>query len=131
MRKKSENNHSILNKLFKVVLLVAFVLMLMSVTRGVFSLANSGSRISDAQKKLDVAKEEQESLKRELEEIQSSFFQEKQARDKLGMAKEGEIVIILPEESMLRRLSPRKLEPTQIVQIEPNWRKWAKLFFEI
>ena len=63
-----------------------------------------------------------EELKVKLQEAQSREFIEKIARDKLGLAKEGETVVILP---------PSEPEVTKSAEekIIPNWQKWWKLFF--
>ena len=43
------------------------------------------------------------------------------------MAKEGEIVVILPDEHILRKLAPDR-EIEEEVLPDPNWKKWMKLF---
>lgn len=129
--RKETNTGKIITKVGKAILLLLFVLTLISATRGIFRLTGSGDRVNDARKRLDEVKAEQEKLKRELSKIDNTFYQEKQARDKLGLAKEGEIVVILPDETMLRRLSPRRPEKVEADEDIANWQKWAKLFFEI
>jgi hypothetical protein len=63
--------------------------------------------------------------------VESDFYRQKEARDKLGLARSGETVIVLPNEEILRRLSPRKADSQVENQKEPNWKKWANLFFDI
>jgi hypothetical protein len=42
--------------------------------------------------------------------------------------KEGEVIVVLPDEDILRKLAP--LLPTEENTLpEPNWKKWEKLFF--
>ncbi len=43
------------------------------------------------------------------------------------MAKEGEIIIVLPDEEILGTLAPN-LEEEEEALPDPNWKKWLKLF---
>lgn len=126
-----EENSSIVKKITKLAIIGLFVLVLLSVTRGVFRLSTSGGRVREAQEKLEEVKKTQSQLSGELEMVKSDYYREKQTRDKLGMAKEGEIVVVLPDEEVLKRLSPRRVEKETNEPNVPNWKKWAKLFFEI
>lgn len=119
------------SRLIRLVLAGILLLIVISAIHGILRLSSSGSRIGEAEEKLVEVKREQEELKKELERVQSNHYAEQQTRDKLGMAKEGEIVIVLPEEEMLRRLSPRRAENEILTTSDSNWKKWAKLFFEI
>ena len=62
-----------------------------------------------------------------MEKVQSDIYIEKQMRDKLGLAKEEEVVIIMPDEEILRKLAPTYPEEEQTLP-DPNWKKWAQLF---
>ncbi len=68
------------------------------------------------------------SLEKQIAEAQSSAFIEKQVRDKLGLAKAGESVVILPDEDTLRKLAPQTSSEDNTLP-DPNWKKWEKLFF--
>lgn len=67
-------------------------------------------------------------LEKQLSETESSQFVDKQLRDKLGFAKEGEVVIVLPEQNELKKLAPPKIIEEEYVP-QANWEKWKKLFF--
>lgn len=66
-----------------------------------------------------------EELKERLGYVKSSEFVEKEARDRLNMAKEDEIIVVLPEELGLRDW---KLETSSEEDL-PNWQRWLRLFF--
>ena len=56
----------------------------------------------------------------------SQDFIEQQARDKLGLAKEGETIVIIPEEKINQVLGMAK----QVVEPRlPNWQGWLRLFW--
>lgn len=79
--------------------------------------------------KVRIAKIEAEN--RELEEAialaKSSEFIEEEIRNKLGLVKSGEVVVVLPDEETLRKLAPEIREEEDILP-DPNWKKWLKLF---
>ena len=109
------------------IVIFLLVLFVLSLARNILRIGKAGKRISDKEERVQEMKEENEALKKRLEEVQSSHFTEKQLRDNLGLVKEGEIVIVLPDEDILRSLSP-DLEEEKEALPDPNWRKWLKLF---
>lgn len=87
---------------------------------------SSSERLSEAAEELYQMEVKNKELKKILSEIKSTDFIEKQARDKLGLAKEGETVVIIPQEALERVLGESK----RIENIElPNWLGWWKVFF--
>ena len=66
-------------------------------------------------------------LKNQLENIKSDQFIEQQARDKLGLAKPGETLVIISEDKIKQILGASAA--AQIVRL-PNWQGWLKLFFK-
>ncbi len=71
--------------------------------------------------------EENKKLEQQLEILKSDFYIEKQLRDKLGLAKEGEIILVLPEPEIVKKLAPKLPEPV-VVKPKPNWQKWLEIF---
>lgn len=77
---------------------------------------------ADAVYKLEIKNKE---LKKKLTEIQSPEFIEQQARDKLGLGKNGETIVIIPDEKL-----KSMLQASQSAEIRyPNWLGWWKVFF--
>ncbi len=67
-------------------------------------------------------------LQEELAQTQNPNFIEKEVRDKLGLGKTGEAIVVLPDADTLRKLAPQM--PTEVDTLPyPNWKKWEKLFF--
>lgn len=99
-----------------------------SLIRNVVRISKVKKEIRLAEVRVEKLKEQNEELKGRLGEVQSQAFVEKQLRDKLGLAKEGETVLVLPEDEVLRRLAPDT--PDEEETLPPaNWEKWYKLFF--
>lgn len=83
--------------------------------------------IQKTQSRLQKAKEENQNLQSQLEFTQSQQFIEEQLRNKLGLAKEGEIILVLPDNETLAKLAPT-IPEEQEQKPQPNWKKWAQLF---
>ena len=108
------------------ILLFVFSLFL-SLYRNISKIKAADLRIEQARGRVDKLKKENERLEAELNKVQSVQFVEKQIRDKLGLAKEGEIIVILPEDEILRKLAPKTVEEESVLP-DPNWRIWLNLF---
>jgi len=107
--------------------LVLFMVLFTSLLRNLKRI-NEGKRlIQKSEAKLLAAKQENEKLWDQLEIIQSEEYVEKQLRNKLGLVKEGEIVIVLPEADIVKKLAPIVPEEEEI-KPKPNWQKWIELF---
>ena len=81
------------------------------------------------QERMVVAKMEAENkkLQEKILATQDLNFLEREARNKLGFIKEGEVVVVLPDEEILKKLAPQ----AQIIEnegLDPNWKQWLKLF---
>ncbi len=77
--------------------------------------------------KIAKIEKENEALQAQILESQSLEFIEKEVRDKLGLVREGETVVVLPDEDTLRKLAPQIHEDSSILP-DPNWKRWLKLF---
>lgn len=118
----------------KIVNIIGFVSSIIIFLILVSSLVKSLTRINAAQKlikkeetRLEKARQENERLSDQLKTIQSDDYIEKQFRDKLGLVKDGEIVVVLPEAEIVKKLSPQIPEEEE-VKPKPNWQKWLELF---
>jgi cell division protein FtsB len=96
------------------------ILLAVRMSFNIWRVYRSGSRISQAQAELDMAIKQQNELKGNLAWVQSPEFVEKEAREKLGMGKPGEVVLILPKFDE----KPRSVEAAVLV----NWQKWWSLY---
>jgi len=109
-------------------LILIIFLLIVSLTRSILRTTDAQKKIE--KKKQDIVKLEEENriLREKLGVITSEEFTEKQLRDKLGLAKEGEIVVVLPDEETLKKLAP-ELQKEEELLPDPYWRKWFNLFF--
>jgi cell division protein FtsB len=99
-----------------------------SLVRSVTKILEAKRRIKEEAAKVEKLKAENEEIRKKIEVVQTQEYLEKQMRDKLGLAKEGEMVVILPDEETLRKLVPEEIEEKETLP-DPTWKKWLKLFF--
>lgn len=118
----------ILKKIGNTICFFLIIFLIFSIIKNYKSVRDGGSVIDEARKEEEKLKNEEEALKKQISEAQSSQFIEKQLRDKLGYAKEGEVVIVLPPPEELKKLAPARIQEEEYVP-EANWRKWKDLFF--
>jgi len=96
-----------------------------NLARGAWESYQNAGRILETEKRLAQAQSENQRLKEDLDYKKSPYFVEKEARDKLGLGKEGETVIITPppaeNEGSEEQKSPYEgLSTTEL---------WWKVFF--
>lgn len=109
------------------VLLIAFLLTT-SLIRTIITISSADKKIEEVKKRVERLKQENETLKKEVDKTTTSEFLEKAARDKLGLAKPGEAVIVLPDEETLKKMAPKIDREEEIALPLPNWQKWLNLF---
>lgn len=108
-------------KIILVLVILAGIYFAFSLTKQIWSLWQGRARLEDTQKIYQKAEEENRQLKNDLAYKESDEFVEKEAREKLNFAREGEEIAILP----IREEIEKEEEKEEI----PNWRKWLKLLF--
>lgn len=91
----------------------------------ILNAVKSGERLSKGVETIYQLEQKNKELKERLAEVKSERFLEEQVRNKLGMAKKGEIVVVIPEERIKQVLGA-----SQAAQIRlPNWLGWLKVFW--
>ncbi len=103
-------------------ILVSIVLATNS-TKRILSLRTTSQSVQEAEKQLEQLKQDNQALKQELEYKKSEGVIERELRNKLGLAREGEAVVILPKENSDQSSAAGNQRP------EKNWQKWWSRFF--
>ena len=109
-----------------VILLISLVIAY-NLIKQIIESTRSGDRLSQAADivyKLEVKNKE---LKKKLTQIQSPEFIEQQARNKLGLSKKGETVVIIPDETL--KLVLGTSSSAQEIRL-PNYLGWFRVFFK-
>jgi len=112
-------------KILLTVAILVGIYFTVSLSRQVWNLWQAGSRLELAKEKVASAENENQKLKEELKYKSSSEFVESEARNRLNYAREGEQIVILPQELN----NPQGEAPAE--QKLANWQKWWRLLFEV
>lgn len=102
--------------------------LIVSMGRSTWALFSRGDAIKEAEDQVKKLEEEQARLLELKEEVESEEFKEKEVREKLGLAKPGEVVVVLPSDEVLKRLAP-EFDQEHFAEEEPIYKRWIKLFF--
>lgn len=106
--------------------LIVFLVVTWNIIGQIISTLKSGDRLNIATDKLHRLEIKNKDLKAKLDEVKDLRFLEEQARDKLGLVKEGETLVIIPQEKIDSILGlSKKIEEIKL----PNWQGWLKLFW--
>lgn len=108
---------------FRFLILGVSILVIISLSQAIFRAWQKRDIVKEKKQELTALQQDNTRLKNELEEAQSPAFIERQARDKLGLVKEGEVVVLL------NNASGEASRTSAVVDIFPQWRLWWKLFF--
>lgn len=117
------------NYFLRLFIFILGIFLIINLTRSLINLWQKTSLISQEEERLAKVKLENEELKQQLAQIQTPEYIEQQAREKLGLAREGEIVIILPpspySQSEKNQLPPK--ENLKEKEEKPIWQQWLNL----
>lgn len=108
-----------------VIILVSLIVAYNLITQ-TLEATKSGERLSQAAEAVYQLQVKNENLKKKISQIQSPEFIEEEVRNKLGFAKKGETVVVIPEEKLKMVLGTSSSAQIRL----PNWLGWMRLFFK-
>ena len=113
----------------RIVLLIALLVVLFIVYKLLLQIMDalkSGERLSTQAQKVFNLENKNKELKKRLSEVKSPQFIEEQARNKLGLGKPGETIVIIPDKKIKEVLGAS--ESAKEARL-PNWLGWLKVFW--
>lgn len=110
-------------RLFRLIVIIVSLILVVNVSRSMYSLWAKRDTVQERKNVLTQLKKENEELRRKLNNVQSQEFVEQEARNKLGLVKEGETIVLVPNDPSAG--SGQANPPAKV----PNWQKWWGLFF--
>lgn len=113
-------------RIIRLIVVVISVVLIVNLTRSIWDLWRRRDILGERQAVLKRVEAEHARLKKELEYAQSPEFIEQEARNRLGLAREGESVVILPKSQFPISNDQTKEEKEEKI---PNWKRWWRLFF--
>ena len=100
--------------------------MVLGVSKQIVEAIKASSRLDKATDSFSRLQEENRQLKKRLSEVEKDDLVEAQARNKLNMSKEGDIVVMIDQGELDKQIKEIKKEsPPEF----PNWQKWLKLLW--
>jgi cell division protein FtsB len=115
-------------QLAQVVIGIGSILLAFSLVRTTYGLWKKQDYVRAREEAYRQAQKYNQELKNQLKIDQTPDFVEKVAREKLGMGKEGETVIFMPNSSIAN--TPVTNSANALTETEKsNWKKWWGVFF--
>ena len=108
------------SRLITTVILALGLYLIFNLSKSTYDLWQRKALVKEAQEEKKEEEKKNRELKGKLEFVQSPEFIEKEAREKLGLAKPGETIVIIP---------PQEATQSDVAEVLPNWKRWWKLFF--
>ncbi len=115
------------NSILLIIILVICLLFTFSISGSIAKLHKAQTQIAQVQQKVDDLKKDNVEINQQIEAVQQGSYVEQQLRDKLGLAKDGEIVIVMPSPEIVRKFAPDYPEKEPVLP-DPILVKWIKLF---
>lgn len=109
------------NRLITFLIYGLCIVFIVNLSRSIYSLWSKGSLVSEREDVRKTLSEANAKFKEDLSEVESPEFIEREAREKLNLQREGEMVVVLPKR-------PQAVT-TEAKSQDPNWLRWWKLFF--
>jgi cell division protein DivIC len=103
------------------VLIISFGLSVSS-ARTIYDLWKRQDVVSVREAELRLVKERNDALTKQLADTKNDAYVEREARNKLGMVRNGETIVILPN------TAAKQIDSAYITKL-PNWKRWLGLFF--
>lgn len=115
-----------IKKIVLIAIVIIGLVIAYNLINRIIEATKSGDRLSEAANTVYKLEAKNKELKEKLARIKSVEFVEQQARDKLGLGKKGETLVIIPEETL--RLVLGASSSAKEARL-PNWQGWLSLFW--
>ena len=116
------STHNMKNNFFYSLVIIFLFSLIVNFSRQIYVTWKAGRKLVDLETEILELEEKNRELRAKLEKVQGKDFIEEEAREKLGMTREGEKVIILPT------IIPPNPSANAESRLTSNWRRWWKLF---
>lgn len=123
----SQHYRNIGKKAIKLASILLLTVLVISLIRNLTRASEAKKRVEKARERVERLEQENRALEEKAKVVASDEYLEKQLRDGLGLAKEGEIILVLPDPEILRSLAPTEINEEDELPLA-NWEKWMRLF---
>jgi len=116
-----------MNKYLKWGIIVFELILIISLVQGIGKTKKSRTRVDKMVVDKNKLVEERRELLGRLEYVQGKDYIEKIAREELSLAKEGEVVVIVPDDG-IQQMAYSKQQDKDGEEVKQNWKKWLAVF---
>ena len=109
-----------MKKTAQVLVIILLVVASITLTKNIHSQFSRFKEIYEAEREVGQLTQKKNVLRKELDEVKSSFNLEKEARNKLGYQKPGEVLFVVPEQEILEEKAKEEAK-------NKNWEEWRDL----
>lgn len=113
----------------RLVIIAVFLLFVWSLIRNLREMLKLDERLIKARQEIAQLENQQTKLSQDLTLIETGAFDEQQIRNKLGLVKPGEIVVLIPDD----KIASSTIQPVETLKATPTnkkvWLQWLQLFF--
>ena len=110
-----------MKKIAVFVVIIILLILIKNTAFSIFTLLNNAGYSQKLKSQLDAQTQKNKFLKERLSYVKTDDFAGQEAREKLGLTKPGEKIVILPKKE-------EKKDQGQ-TEDKPNWQKWWEMFF--
>lgn len=127
---RTASPNSSLIPIAQITLFLVFLLIIWSLGQNLIGLSTMDERLITAKEELSILQQQNQALQEKAAKVASGADEEAVIRDKLGLVKPGETMVIVPEQVLAQALEA-EIPQTQLVIEEPKpvWRQWVGVFF--
>lgn len=115
-----------MKKGWRILIFLLAMVLIFNFAKELWQWPQATKRLKEAQTELQALKLKNWQLKQEKQYRESEEFAEKEIRNKLVMGKEGEVTVVLPEDTLPKIASSSA--GNQEKTVLPPWRQWWELF---
>lgn len=114
-----------MKKIIFLTIIIILLFLIHSLADSIYNLWHKHDLLSSAEMQLNEEKRQNLELKKSLSEAENPSFIEREARNKLFLAKPGESSVIIDQSVLSTAVQKKNIQQIQL----PNWQQWLSLFF--
>ncbi len=114
------------HRILKLAILSFNIFLIVNLSRSIYEIWRKKDIVHEREVALREAQAQNDELKKKIAEAESPEFIEKTAREKLGLVKDNEVVVLM---DALKITSKESEDETNPLDSDPNWKRWWRLFF--
>lgn len=111
-----------MKKILFLAMVTFLVIIIINLAISIVTLWSKRDLLTQTQHELTQEQQQHQQLQQQLKQVTAPGFVEEQARDRLFLAKPGEVIVLFPSASP-------SAAPMQRVAMKPIWQQWFELFF--